>query len=117
LADPVSRKRPGLGSASTLSLIASSRSGARWILSMMARSSLRTKPVGSARAAARVVVVERHVGGGIIRQGLRQRRLTGLAGAGQQHDAGVGQGPLDARGGEPGIQSRLRPVDVAIPSG
>ena len=55
LAEPVSRKRPGRSSSSTLLLIASSRSGARWIPSMMARSRPRMKPFGSDSAASRLV--------------------------------------------------------------
>lgn len=51
--DPVSRKRPGRGSASTLALIASNRSGTRWISSMTVNPSKDTKPTGSSNADCR----------------------------------------------------------------
>jgi hypothetical protein len=54
LADPVRRNRPGRRSSSTLLLIASSNSGARWISSITARSRLRIIPAGSSRADRRV---------------------------------------------------------------
>ena len=54
-ADPVSRNRPGRGSASTEVLIARTSSGARCISSMTALSRPRTKPTGSADAASRTV--------------------------------------------------------------
>ena len=54
-AEPVSRNRPGRGSASTVVLIARTSSGARWISSMTALSRPRTKPTGSADAASRTV--------------------------------------------------------------
>jgi hypothetical protein len=50
LADPVRRNRPGRRSSSTLLLMASSNSGARWISSITARSRLRIIPAGSSRA-------------------------------------------------------------------
>ena len=51
-ADPVSKNRPGRRSSSTACLIASMRSGARWISSMIIDSLRRTKLMGSASAAA-----------------------------------------------------------------
>ena len=58
-ADPVSRNRPGRGSRSTTSLIASSNSGTRWTSSMTSLRSSRTKVVGSSSAARRIDVRSR----------------------------------------------------------
>ena len=54
LAEPVSRKRPGVRRRSTASFSAANSAGTRWISSSTTRSGRSpTKPAGSASAAAR----------------------------------------------------------------
>jgi hypothetical protein len=59
-ADPVSKNRPGLRSASTAALMARSSPGARWISSTMSGPAVElTNPTGSDAAAASVVASSR----------------------------------------------------------
>jgi len=85
LAEPVNRKRPGRRSSSTDFLTARRRSGTRCTSSIVVRSSPRTKPVGSLRAAASSVSSSRVMYSDCPRQIADQCCLAALAGT-SDHD-------------------------------
>ena len=95
LAEPVSRKRPGVRSLSTASLMASSRSGARWTSSMNAGPlKPAMNPSGSARAASRVARTSRLSSSRGMPRSCNlagQRALAHLPCPGDEYDARVGK--------------------------
>ncbi len=75
LADPVRRNLPAVLSSSTVFLMASSRSGARWISSITARSKPRTKPTGSSIADRRTVASS-NVRKGVLSEAMSVARVV-----------------------------------------
>lgn len=97
LAELVKRNLPGRSSRSTLSLIASISSGARWTSSITAFSIPLTKPTGSARRTQSAGVIKGDIGS--IRTGELpgESGLYGLAGANDQDNPRVGECRHDER--------------------